>query len=158
MGSEHRYETRTTWVGNRGEGTANYRSYDRASELSADGPGVIDGSSDPAFRGDATRWNPEQLLVASLSQCHMLWYLHLCAVGAVVVADYVDDATGTMAESADGGGQFTQVVLRPVVTVTDASMIDDALALHTKASELCFIARSVNFPVRHEPQVRVAGA
>jgi organic hydroperoxide reductase OsmC/OhrA len=156
MGRQHAYETRTTWVGNRGEGTANYRAYDRASELSADGPSVIDGSSDPAFRGDSTRWNPEQLLVASLSQCHMLWYLHLCSVGGVVVTGYEDNASGTMAEATDGGGQFESVVLRPVVTVAEPSMTDEAMALHAKASELCFIARSVNFAVRHEPQVELA--
>ena len=111
------------------------------------------GSSDPAFRGDPARWNPEQLLTAALSQCHMLWYLHLCAVDGVVVTGYRDDAVGTMTEDADGSGRFTEVVLRPQVTVRSPDMIGEAARVHRDAHEMCFIARSVNFPVRHQPAV-----
>jgi organic hydroperoxide reductase OsmC/OhrA len=153
----HRYVVTVRWTGNTGTGTSGYRGYGRDHEVTGDGKPVIPGSSDPAFRGDATSWNPEELLVASLAQCHMLWYLHLCAVGGVVVTDYTDTPVGTMVmDEAGGGGQFTDVVLRPVVTVADASMSQKAQALHEEIGALCFIARSVNFPVRHEPTVRPA--
>jgi organic hydroperoxide reductase OsmC/OhrA len=157
MGREHHYQARIQWTGNRGTGTSGYRDFDRAHDVTADGkPTMIPGSSDPAFRGDPERWNPEELLVVSLSQCHMLWYLHLCATNDVVVVDYVDEPTGTMAQDADGGGHFTEVVLRPKVTVSSGSDPGKAHALHPRANELCFIARSVNFPVRHEGEVLVA--
>jgi organic hydroperoxide reductase OsmC/OhrA len=155
----HSYHVRTTWTGNRGEGTAGYRGYDRDHEVTAgqDGdaarPEPIAGSSDPSFRGDPARWNPEQLLTASLSQCHMLWYLHLCAVAGVVVTGYTDEAQGSMLEAADGGGRFTEVVLRPRVTVSSPDVIEKAVSLHEQASQKCFIVNSVNFPVRHEPVV-----
>ncbi|HEY3681636.1 MAG TPA: OsmC family protein [Streptosporangiaceae bacterium] len=156
MSRTHSYDVTVTWTGDRGTGTSGYRAFDRAHEVSADGPPPFPGSADPAFRGDAARWNPEQELVAALSQCHMLWYLHLCAVSKVVVTAYTDTAHGTMAETPDGGGRFTEVVLRPRITVTDAAMLDTATALHRDANQKCFIANSVNFPVRHEPVVTVA--
>ncbi len=155
MARKHKYETRTTWTGDRGQGTADYRSYDRTLETTCPERPAISGSSDPAFRGDADRWNPELLLVAALSQCHMLSYLHRCAVGGVVVTGYEDGAEGVMGETDDGGGHFEDVVLRPVVTVAEAGMVERAQALHEEAAALCFIAASVNFPVRHEPQAAV---
>ena len=120
MARKHKYETRTTWTGDRGQGTADYRSYDRTLETTCPERPAIPGSSDPAFRGDADRWNPELLLVAALSQCHMLSYLHRCAVGGVVVTGYEDAAEGVMVETDDGGGHFEDVVLRPIVTVAEA--------------------------------------
>lgn len=153
----HSYQVRTTWTGNRGEGTSGYRGYGRDHEVAVSGaddaarPQPIAGSSDPAFRGDPARWNPEQLLTASLSQCHMLWYLHLCATAGVVVTGYTDEARGSMLEAAGGGGRFTEVVLRPEVTVADPAMVERAETLHKQAHDTCFIANSVNFPVRHEP-------
>lgn len=152
----HRYDVTTTWTGNRGTGTSGYRDYGRDHEIAADGRPAIEGSADPVFRGDKTRWNPELELVAALSQCHMLAYLHVCAVNNVVVTTYEDAPYGTMAETGDGGGRFTEVVLRPKVAVADASMAEKARELHEDASEKCFIASSVNFPVRHEPSVTVA--
>jgi organic hydroperoxide reductase OsmC/OhrA len=151
----HRYDATVTWTGNRGEGTADYRAYARDHEVSGEGRPTLAGSADPAFRGDAARWNPEQMLVVSLSQCHLLWYLHLCAVSDVVVVAYEDHADGVMEQDEDGGGHFTEVTLRPVVTVADASMAEPARGLHSGAHELCFISSSVNFPVRHEPEIRV---
>jgi organic hydroperoxide reductase OsmC/OhrA len=147
----HRYEVAVRWTGNRGTGTSGYRDFDRAHVVEAAGPPALPGSSDPALRGDAERWNPEQLLVAALSQCHMLWYLHLAAADGVVVTEYADTAGGTMETGRDGAGQFTEVVLRPRVSVSDAGMIKRAGRLHDTAHAMCFIARSVNFPVRHEP-------
>ena len=161
----HRYRVTVTWTGNSGQGTAGYWSYNRNHMVTASeadegqqpgGYGVpppIAGSSEPAFRGDPECWNPEQLLTGALSQCHMLWYLHLCAAAGVVTTGYSDDAVGTMAEDADGGGRFTEVVLRPHVTVSSRDMIAKAAGLHRDAHEKCFIARSVAFPVRHEPWV-----
>jgi organic hydroperoxide reductase OsmC/OhrA len=152
----HRYEVAVAWTGNRGEGTADYRGYSRDNELTAEGRPAIAGSSDPAFRGDGGRWNPEQLLVAALSQCHLLWYLHLCALAGVVVVAYEDRAVGVMELTEDGGGHFTEATLRPAGRVAEESMAAKALELHSGAHELCFVASSVNFPVRHEPRVEVA--
>jgi|SRR5579875_344785 len=121
-------------------------------------PTPIAGSSDPAFRGDPGRWNPEQLLTASLAQCHMLWYLHLCAAAGVVVTAYTDDASGTLVETADGSGRFTGVTLRPRVLVAAPDMAGQAAALHGAAHEKCFVAASVAFPVRHEPVIMLAGS
>ena len=146
----HTYDVTVTWIGNDGPGTATYRSFRRDHVVDSSGRPTIDGSSDPAFRGDADRWNPELLLVAALSDCHLLAYLHLCAVNGVVVTGYRDEATGTMEQVGDGG-RFIEVVLHPVVTVADESMIERANALHHDAHASCFIAGSVNFPVRTEP-------
>lgn len=151
MATQHHYKTTIRWTGNKGEGTVNYRAYERGHVVSIDHKTDIHGSSDAAFRGDATKHNPEDLLISSLSACHMLWYLHLCAEAGIVVTDYLDRATGTMTETATGGGRFTEVILNPSVTITDESMIDKANELHIRANELCFIANSVNFPVRHRP-------
>jgi organic hydroperoxide reductase OsmC/OhrA len=155
---QHTYETALVWTGNLGTGTDSYRSYRRTHEVTAPGLPAIAGSSDPHFRGDADRWNPEQLLLAALSQCHLLSYLHVCAANGVVVTGYTDRATGTMAETPDGGGHFTEAVLHPAVEVASPDMAEKARALHERAHELCFIANSVNFPVRHEATVTVSGA
>lgn len=162
MSAAHQFDVVVTWSGNRGTGTENYRAYGRDHTISSPGadgavvPPPIPGSSDPAFRGDADRWNPEQLLVASLSQCHMLWYLHLAATNGVVVVGYRDAASGTMAVHRDGSGEFESVTLRPTVTVANAEMAETARSLHGQVPALCFIARSVNFPVHHEPEIVVA--
>jgi organic hydroperoxide reductase OsmC/OhrA len=156
MQRTHRYHVEVTWTGNRGQGTTGYRDYDRTLEVRGDGKPPIPGSSDPVFRGEPERWNPEELLVVALSQCHLLWYLHLAAVAGVVVVAYADSPVGTMVEGDDGGGRFTEVVLRPSVTVAGADMVDKAASLHARAHELCFIANSVNFPMRHEPTTTVA--
>ncbi len=156
MPHRHHFETHTRWTGDRGEGTATYRSYDRANETSAPGRPVLLASSERAFRGDADRWNPELLLVAALSQCHLLSYLHHCAVSGVVVVAYEDHAAGTMVQEGQGG-RFEEVVLRPEVTVSEPEMAERAEALHEDAARTCFIAASVNFPVRHEPRILVRG-
>lgn len=153
---EHHYSIKTEWTGNLGGGTADFKTYSRNHVLSAVGKAApISGSSDPSFRGDASRYNPEELLVSSLSACHMLWYLHLCAVNGVVVVDYLDQATGIMEERSDGSGRFLNVTLHPVVTVTDEQMTDKADALHADANRMCFIANSCNFPVTHQAQTNV---
>ena len=151
-GKQHSYPIRMTWTGNTGTGTADYRGYQRAHEYSAPGKPPIPGSSDPAFRGDPARYNPEELLVMSLSSCHMLWYLHLCAEAKVVVVGYDDQAVGTMVETADTGGHFTEVVLKPSVALAPGSDAALAESLHQRAHQLCYVANSVNFPVRCEPR------
>ena len=153
MGREHHYAVTVTWTGNTGTGTSGYRDYERAHEISAEGKPGIAASSDPVFRGDRTRWNPEELLVAALSGCHQLSYLHLCAVAGIVVVEYVDRAEGRMVETADGAGQFERVVLRPRVVIAPGSDSARALELHREAHARCFIARSVNFPVDHEAEI-----
>jgi organic hydroperoxide reductase OsmC/OhrA len=150
MSRSHRYETTVSWTGNTGTGTSGYRDYQRTNEISADCKPMIPGSSDPAFRGDPARWNPEELLLASLSQCHLLSFLHVCAAEGVVVTDYRDHAAGTMVETPDGGGHFEQVVLRPEVRFASPAHSERAAELHERAHHLCFIANSVNFPVRCE--------
>ncbi len=147
----HDYPVTVKWTGNKGEGTSSYTGYDRSHTISiANKPDII-ASSDAPFRGDATKHNPEDMLVASLSACHMLWYLHLCADAGIIVVDYSDYATGTLVVTPGSGGHFSEVMLRPVVTITDESMMDLANELHDKAHKFCFIASSVNFPVLHEP-------
>ncbi|GAA0444180.1 peroxiredoxin [Actinoplanes capillaceus] len=148
----HHYAIVVTWTGNRGTGTSGYRDYGRDHDVTAEGPPPIAGSSDRTFRGDPERWNPEQLLLAALSQCHMLSYLHACADAGIVVTSYVDRAAGEMTTRA-GSGRFTEAVLRPEVTVASPEMVETAVKLHDDAHHACFIANSVNFPVRHEAVV-----
>ena len=151
MSEQHNYKLTVKWTGNKGTGTSNYKEYERSHSILVDDKVEILGSSDPAFRGDKTKHNPEDLLVASVSACHMLWYLHLCAVAGVIVIAYIDNSTGIMIETANGGGKFTEVTLNPTVTITDISMTQKANELHKKANELCFVANSLNFPVYHKP-------
>jgi organic hydroperoxide reductase OsmC/OhrA len=154
MQKQHHYRATISWTGNSGTGTDNYRNYERSHNIDILNKATILGSSDPAFRGDNSKHNPEDLLVSALSSCHMLWYLHLCSEAKIVVTEYVDNATGIMIETSNGGGHFTEVSLNPIVTVNEESMIDKANELHKKANELCFIANSVNFPVKHNPTAK----
>jgi organic hydroperoxide reductase OsmC/OhrA len=151
MARTHHYTLTLEWTGNRGAGTSGYRDYDRSHSLSAPGKPPIPGSSDTAFLGDARAWNPEQLFLASLSACHQLWFLHLAAEAGVIVTAYRDQPVGEMVETTDGGGQFTSVTLRPDVTVDGGAEAATLAALHARAHQLCFIARSVNFPVACTP-------
>jgi organic hydroperoxide reductase OsmC/OhrA len=152
MHQEHHYSAKIVWTGNLGKGTADYRAYKRDHEIRSPRKTVIAGSSDPNFRGDPARYNPEELLVSSLSACHMLWYLHLCSDAGIVVESYEDEAEGIMETSPDGGGRFIRVTLHPNVCL--AGSVAQAEALHHRAHELCFIANSVNFPVEHEATIR----
>ena len=150
---KHSYAISVRWAGNRGTGTSDYTAYGREHEITAKGKATsIAGASDPAFRGDGRRYNPEELLVAALAACHMLWVLHLCARSGIAVTDYEDEAEGTMVMEADGGGRFREVTLHPRVVLADAARQGDLTALHLEAHRLCFIAQSVNFPVRCEPR------
>jgi organic hydroperoxide reductase OsmC/OhrA len=152
--NQHSYSVSLVWTGNRGTGTSGYKDYGRDHTVQSFGKADIHGSADRVFHGDANRWNPEELLIAALSQCHMLSFLHVASDAKLVVTDYGDNASGTLELDATGGGRITEVVLRPKVTVADSGDVDIA-ALHHHASQLCFIARSVNFPVRHEPETHV---
>ena len=153
-GREHTYSTRVTWTGNPGGGTTRRNDHSRNHEIAVDGKPVIPASSDPAFRGDASRYNPEDLFVASLSACHMLWYLSLCGRAGIEVRDYVDQAEGVMVEEAGGGGQFTRVVLRPTITLAAGADAGAAEAIHHEAHAKCFIAQSVSCPVTVEATYR----
>lgn len=150
MGPEHSYALAVEWTGARGNGTTGYRSYGRDHVVRADGLPELLGSADPTFRGERDRWNPELLLLAALSQCHLLSFLHVCVTEGVVVTGYQDRATGSMRLNSDGSGEFTGVVLHPEVRVA-AGCRTDLDALHQRANQLCFIARSVAFPVHHHP-------
>jgi organic hydroperoxide reductase OsmC/OhrA len=155
--NEHHYALTVKWTGNLGTGTSAYRAYDRSHEISSDLPGkpTIPGSSDPDFRGDPERWNPEELLVAALAACHKLWYLHVCAVNKIVVTDYVDHAEGWMPVDPKGVGGFRRVLLRPRVTIAKGGDPERARALHDDAHHKCNVASSVNFTVEHEPEIVV---
>lgn len=155
MHKEHSYKVTIQWTGNKGTGTSAYGAYERSHTIVAAGKPEIMASSDPAFRGDQAKYNPEELLLASLCSCHMLWFLHLCADSGIVVVDYTDHAEGTMVMTADGGGKFKEVTLYPAVTVQDQEVLDQLEALHAKAHALCFIANSVNFDVLHQPTASV---
>jgi organic hydroperoxide reductase OsmC/OhrA len=150
--AEHTYGLELAWTGNRGEGTTGYRAYGRDVTVRAAGKPELLASADPAFRGDAARWNPEELLVAALSECHLLSYLHVAVTHAVVVVDYTDEPVGTMSQEGIGG-HFTRVLLRPRVRVADPAQVELATRIHAEAAAACFIASSVNFPVEHEPVV-----
>ena len=152
----HHYETLVRWTGNTGAGTARYGDYTNAHEI-GDGSKLvcIPGSSDPAFGGDALRHNPEELLVAALAACHMMCYLHLCADAGVVVLGYVDRPHGSMLAERTGG-HFTDVTLRPVITLPAGSDVQAAARLHEDAHARCFVANSMNFAVRCEPEFRHA--
>ena len=153
----HTYALNVAWpTAGAEDATTSYSAYSRNHDIGARGKEIpLPASSDPAFRGDPARYNPEELLVASLSGCHMLWVLHLAARDGVVVTDYEDHPSGTMLEQDDGSGRFVAVTLRPRVTVRDASMVKQAASLHEEAHRLCFIANSVNFPVLVEPTFSV---
>ncbi len=151
--NEHSYDVIVSWTGNRGTGTSGYRDYGRDHEVTATGLPTLLGSADPTFHGDRDRWNPEQLLLTALAQCHMLSYLHVAVNNGITVVCYRDTATGTLVLNPDGSGQFTSVTLKPQLVITDPAQLELATTLHHEASLKCFIARSVNFPVIHEPIV-----
>jgi organic hydroperoxide reductase OsmC/OhrA len=152
----HTYKIDLEWTGNKGTGTSAYNAYDRTGVARVQGKADIAVSADPAFRGDASKWNPEDLLVVSLATCHKLWYLHLCAMAKIVVVDYRDAAEGVMEEEGGMTGQFVSVTLKPTITVQAGADLEKAKALHAEAHDRCFIARSVNFPVGCEPTIKTA--
>jgi organic hydroperoxide reductase OsmC/OhrA len=151
---EHSFTVSVEWQGNRGTGTSGYRDFSRTVELRAAGKHAILASAAKAFHGDPERWNPEEELVAALAQCHLLSYLHVATQAGVIVESYTDAATGTLQTNPDGSGAIVEVLLRPVVTIS-AGDPRVAQQLHTEANRLCFIANSVNFPVRHVPELLV---
>ncbi|MSR32974.1 MAG: OsmC family peroxiredoxin [Gemmataceae bacterium] len=155
MQREHRYLVQVEWTGNLGQGTSGYHAYSRDHQISCKGKAIISGSSDPVFCGDPARYNPEDLLVSSLSACHMLWYLHLCAEAGVRVLAYQDQAEGVMKETAGESGKFQKVTLKPEVLLAHEMDSIKARELHERAHALCFIANSVNFPVECEPLIKV---
>lgn len=158
MNKVHKYNLSVEWTGNKGKGTKTYSSYSRNHKIEAEGKEILSGSADPAFSGDSDRYNPEELLVASVSACHMLWYLHLCADAGVEVISYKDNAEGNMKTDAYGSGSFSEIILKPVIRVTAGSDIELAKKLHIQANKKCFIANSCNFPVRHRPVIEIAGS
>lgn len=151
----HKYEAQIAWTGAGESGTKNYKSYLRDYNINVSGKPAIAGSSDPAFRGDPERHNPEDMLVASVSSCHMLWYLHLCSVSGVTVTSYVDNAVGVMEEDATGRGRFTKITLQPAIKITAASNMEKAKEAHATANKMCFIANSLNCPVIHEASIDI---
>jgi organic hydroperoxide reductase OsmC/OhrA len=148
---KHTYVLKIEWTGNTGSGTFDYRAYERSHTITAPGKPIILGSSDPAFRGDATAYNPEEMLLSALSTCHMLWFLHLCADEGVVVTAYSDEPMAILHEDGKEGGRFEKAVLHPRVELANQHQRPLLNKLHELAHEKCFIAASVNFPVIWEP-------
>lgn len=155
MATLHHYNTKITWTGNKGNGTSGYAEYDRNHLIQAGNKVGIEASSDPHFRGNDARYNPEELFISSIASCHMLWYLHLCADNGIIVKSYVDNPYGVMQTFADGSGNFSEMILNPSVEVAEASMIALALDLHQSAHKMCFLANSVNFEIFIEPKVNI---
>ncbi len=155
MSKQHHYQAKIIWTGNTGIGTKSYTEYERSYSVLIDHKIELQCSSDTPFRGDATKHNPEDFLLASLSSCHMLWYLHLCADAGIIVVDYTDNATGILSQNDNGIGCFTEVILHPIVTITEDSMKAKAIELHQQANKMCFMANSVNFKVKHEPICKI---
>lgn len=154
MERQHHYKSQLTWTGNKGSGTMDYRSYDRDFIITVEGKKELSGSSDSEFLGDKSKYNPEDLLLSSVSSCHMLWYLHLCSKNGIVVMEYVDHAQGVMEENVDGSGKFVSITLSPVVTIADQNHSELANSLHAEANNMCFIANSLNFKVAHQPKIQ----
>ena len=155
MEQTHNYTLSINWKGNKGTGTSDYRAYGRDYTVEIDGKQELTGSADPTFRGDKHKHNPEDMLMSAVTSCHMLAYLHVCVTEGIVVLDYTDTATGSMVTTSDGSGRFIEITLNPVVTVADETMVEKANTLHKKANELCFIANSVNFPIKHIPRAKI---
>lgn len=155
MSVQYNFSLTVKWTGNAGSGTNNYKSYNRSHSVSIKGKPDLECSSDVSFRGDKSKYTPEDLLVASISGCHMLWYLHLCSENGIIITDYIDNAKGTMIVEPNGSGRFTNVTLYPQVTITDETMRQKATDLHKKANQLCFIANSCNFPISHQPVFKI---
>lgn len=154
MEKEHLYKAKINWTGNLGAGTSEYTAYSRNHEVSGDGgKEIIKASADTIYRGEASRYNPEELLLAAIAGCHMLWYLHLCADAGVVVVDYEDETSGTLTETDDGNGKFSEATIHPKVTITKESNKNVATVLHNEAHKFCFIANSMNFPVNVKPTI-----
>ena len=155
MNKEHNYKLAVKWTGNQGTGTSNYKKFERSYHIQIENKADIAGSSDPEFRGDRTKHNPEELLLAAVSSCHMLWYLHFCSENKIIVTDYIDNARAVMEETVSGNGKFTSITLCPTISLTENTMIEKATELHGKANEFCFVANSLNLKVSHEPVFKV---
>jgi organic hydroperoxide reductase OsmC/OhrA len=151
----HYYQSQIKWTGNTGKGTKSYTSYERSYDIIINGKPTLKGSADPAFKGDSKLHNPEDLFLSSISSCHMLWYLHLCAENNITVIDYTDNATAEMQLTSEGKGQFTKATIKPEVIILERDKIELAKKLHKKANEFCFIANSCNFPINHHPTIKV---
>lgn len=155
--SSHSYSLKLDWQGNKGTGTSSYRAYSRDYSISMDGKPDMPGTSDPAFLGDPAKHNPEDMFLASVASCHMLWYLHLASTAGIVVTAYEDNAEAEMTMNKDGSGQFSSVTLKPSVTITDVSKAKLAEKIHGDVGAMCFIARSINVPIYHEATIKIEG-
>jgi len=153
---EHRYHVKLNWTDENGKGTTSYTDYSRNHQANVKGKPALQLSSDQAFRGDATKYNPEDMLVASLASCHMLWYLHLCSKSGITVVKYEDNAEGLMLQEDTGGGRFEKVVLHPEITIVEKDKIELAHKLHEEANQKCYIANSCNFPIKHQVKIIIA--
>jgi organic hydroperoxide reductase OsmC/OhrA len=151
VSKQHAYTSSIVWTGDRGEGTKSYRGYDRTWEIRTPGKPVIACSNDPLLGGDPGLPNPEDLLLSTLSACHMLWYLHLASAAGIVVMTYRDEPEGIGETSPNGAGRFLRATLRPTISVKAGADLARAEAIHHEVHQFCFIARSVSFPIAYEP-------
>lgn len=149
---QHDYTSRVIWTGNRGTGTSSYKAYDRTWNITAEGKPVVECSNDPLLGGDPTKMNPEDLLISALSACHMLWYLHLASEAGIVVSHYEDNPNAVGETGPGGAGRFLSAELRPDIHVQAGADLAEAEAIHHRIHKVCYIARSVNFPVTYRPR------
>ena len=156
MTKTHEYPAKIVWTGNSGTGTSAYKAYERTWDMAAEDKAVINCSNDPLLGGDRLKYNPEDLLISAVASCHMLWYLHLCSQAGVVVTAYEDNPVGIGESEPSGAGQFIEAVLRPKITITAESDPQKAVTLHDEIHQYCYIARSINFPLRFEPEIIVS--
>lgn len=155
MTQDHHYNITTEWTGKTAEGTKNVKKYNRTHTITNQGKPELILTTDNPHVGDKTKLNPEDLLVSSISSCHMLSYLYVCALEGIVITSYIDNANGIMTENVTGGGSFKEVTLNPVFSVADENMVEKAIELHHKAHEICYIANSVNFEIKCNPICKV---
>jgi len=158
LAQTHEYTARVLWTGNRGQGTAGYRAYDRTWNVETPGKPVIKCSNDPLLGGDSGLHNPEDMLISALSACHMLWYLHLASDAGIKVMAYLDDPEAVGETDANGASRFLRATLRPRIEVPEGTDLAQADALHEEVHKYCFIARSVAFPVTYKARYRVRAA
>jgi organic hydroperoxide reductase OsmC/OhrA len=149
----NKFNVGLTWLSQNKNFT--YNEYSREYTIHAEGKPELIGTAAPEYKGSHEHYNPEDMLIASLSACHMLSYLALAANSKIQVLSYQDQAEGSLIK--DGMSmKFNEVILKPHVVISQDSDQEKALSLHDKAHHICFIANSVNFSVLIQPQIAIA--
>ncbi|PXY45043.1 OsmC family protein [Flavobacterium hydrophilum] len=150
MTFKHIFKAAINWNSKQNQEQSERKFYSKSHKILIEGKPVLNVSAAKAFKGDPELYNPEDLLLSSLVSCHMMSYLYVCSQNGIEVLEYSDHAEAILEVASDGSGRFTEVRLHPNVVIANADKVQEALDLHTKANQLCFIANSCNFPVLHQ--------